>query len=143
MTAVTDRNTLNLLGLARRGGNLALGEEPVSDVCQQHKARVVFLARDAGDTICRRAARMAESGNAPLVTLPWSKEEVGSALGRSTCALLALTDQGLASTVLSRLAQDDESLKELAQAMSEKTARQKVRREQKKKLRAANKPVKP
>lgn len=140
---MTDRNTLNLLGLARRGGNLALGEEPVSDVCQQHKARVVFLARDAGDTICRRAARMAESGNAPLVTLPWSKEEVGSALGRSTCALLALTDQGLASTVLSRLAQDDESLKELAQAMSEKTARQKVRREQKKKLRAANKPVKP
>lgn len=143
MTAVTDRNTLNLLGLARRGGNLALGEEPVSDVCQQHKARVVFLACDAGDTICRRAGRMAESGNAPLVTLPWSKEEVGSALGRSTCALLALTDQGLASTVLSRLAQDDESLKELAQAMSEKTARQKVRREQKKKLRAANKPVKP
>ena len=140
---MTDRNTLNLLGLARRGGNLALGEEPVSDVCQQHKARVVFLARDAGDTICRRAARMAESGNAPLVTLPWSKEEVGSALGRSTCALLALTDQGLASTVLLRLAQDDESLKELAQAMSEKTARQKVRREQKKKLRAANKPVKP
>lgn len=140
---MTDRNTLNLLGLARRGGNLALGEEPVGDVCQQHRARVVFLARDAGDTICRRAARMAESGNAPLVTLPWSKEEVGSALGRSTCALLALTDQGLASTVLSRLAQEDESLQELAEAMSEKTARQRVRREQKKKLRAANKPVKP
>lgn len=140
---MTDRNTLNLLGLARRGGNLALGEEPVGDICQQHRARVVFLARDAGDTICRRAARMAESGNAPLVTLPWSKEEVGSALGRSTCALLALTDQGLASTVLSRLAQEDESLQELAEAMSEKTARQRVRREQKKKLRAANKPVKP
>ena len=140
---MTDRNTLNLLGLARRGGNLALGEEPVSDVCQQHKARVVFLASDAGDTICRRAGRMAEGGNAPLVTLPWTKAEVGSALGRTTCALLALTDQGLASAVLTRLAQEDESLKELAEAMSEKTARQKVRREQKKKLRAANKPVKP
>lgn len=140
---MTDRNTLNLLGLARRGGNLALGEEPVSDVCQQHKARVVFLASDAGDTICRRAARMAESGNAPLVTLPWTKAEVGSGLGRTACALLALTDQGLASAVLTRLAQEDESLKELAQAMSEKTARQKVRRDLKKKLRAASKPVKP
>ncbi len=136
-------NTLNLLGLARRGGNLVMGEEPVSDVCQQHKARVVFLAKDAGDTICRRAARMAESGNAPLVTLPWSKAELGSALGRSTCALVALTDQGLASTVLTRLAQNDESLTELAHAMSEKTQRHKVRRDLKKKQRAANKPVKP
>lgn len=139
---MTDRNTLNLLGLARRGGNLALGEEPVGDVCQQHKARVVFLSCDAGDTICRRAARMAEGGNAPLVTLPWSKEEVGSALGRKTCALLALTDQGLASAVLLRLAQDDESLKELAEAMSEKTARQKVRRDQKKKMQAKQGPAK-
>ena len=129
---MTDARILNLLGLARRGGNLAMGEEPVSDVCQQHKARVVFLAEDAGDTICRRAARMAESGNAPLVTLPWTKAEVGTQLGRASCALLALTDQGLASTVISRLAETDERLKELADAMNEKTARQKLRREQKK-----------
>lgn len=139
---MTDNNTLNLLGLARRGGNLALGEEPVGDACQQHKARVVFLACDAGDTICRRAGRLAESGNAPLVTLPWTKEELGFALGRKTCALLALTDQGLASAVVARLAQSDESLKELAEAMSEKTARQKVRRDQKKKLQAKQKPAK-
>ena len=140
---MTDANTLNLLGLARRGGNLAIGEEPVSDVCQQHKARVVFLASDSGDTISRRAQRMAESGNAPLVTLPWSKAELGSALGRATCAIAALTDQGLASAVIGRLAMSDESLKELAEAMSEKTQRQKVRRDLKKKQRAANKPVKP
>lgn len=139
---MTDNNTLNLLGLARRGGNLAIGEEPVSDVCQQHKARVVFLAGDAGDTICRRAARMAETGNAPLVTLPWNKEELGFALGRSTCALLALTDQGLASAVITRLAQSDENLKELAEAMSEKTQRQKVRRDQKKKMQAKQGPAK-
>lgn len=139
---VTDRSTLNLLGLARRGGNLVLGEEPVGDACQLRKARVVFLARDAGDTICRRAARMAETGGAPLVTLPWSKEEVGFHLGRATCALLALTDQGLASAVVERLAQSDPALAELARTMSEKTARQHLRREKKKQtLRAAKKPA--
>lgn len=139
---MTDANTLNLLGLARRGGNLVLGEEPVSDVCQQHKARVVFLAADAGDTICRRGARMAENGNAPLVTLPWSKAELGNALGRAACAIAALTDQGLASTVLTRLAQQDESLRELAQAMNIKTQRHRERREQKKKRRTADQSVK-
>ena len=129
---MSDARILSLLGLARRGGNLAMGEEPVSDVCQQHKARVVFLANDAGETICRRAERMAEQGNAPLVTLPWNKAEVGFQLGRATCALLALTDQGLAATVISRLSETDESLKELAEAMTEKTVRQKLRREKKK-----------
>lgn len=129
---MTDAKILNLLGLARRGGNLAMGEEPVSDACQNHKARVVFLAADAGDTICRRAERMAETGNAPLVTLPWTKEEVGFHLGRASCALLALTDQGLASTVIGRLAETDESLKALADTLNEKTARQKLRRNMKK-----------
>lgn len=139
---MTDDSTLNLLGLARRGGNLVMGEEPVSDVCQQHRARVVLLAGDAGDTICRRAERMAEAGNAPLVTLPWTKEEVGFRLGRATCALLALTDQGLASAVIGRLAQSDPTLSELAKTMSEKTARQKERRDQKKKLQAKQGPAK-
>ena len=134
---------LSMIGLAKKAGLVEIGEEPVGDLCQQHKARVVFLANDAGDTICRRAARMAENGNAPLVTLPWNKAELGSALGRSTCAIAALSDQGLASAVLARLAQNDESLAGLAQSMSEKTQRQKVRRDLKKKQRAANKPVKP
>ncbi len=137
---VSNQNVLNLLGLARRGGNLALGEEPVGEVCKLHKARAVFLANDAGDTISRRAAHMAEAGNAPLVPLPWSKAEIGMALGRSTCALLALTDQGLASAVVSRLAQSDESLQPLAEALNRKTARQKVRRDEKKKFRADSKP---
>lgn len=137
---MTDQSTLNLLGLARRGGNLVLGEEPVSEACAKHKARAVFLASDAGETICRRARRMAEGGNAPLVTLPWNKTEVGMAMGRATCALLALTDQGLTSAVIARLAGQDESLRDLAASMNEKTARQKVRREQKKKLRADSKP---
>lgn len=137
---MADSSTLNLLGLARRGGNLAMGEEPVGDACDRHKARAVFLACDAGETICRRAARMAETGGVPLVTLPWTKEALGSALGRATCALLALTDQGLASAFIARLAQSDESLKELAETMNEKTARQKARRDEKKKQRADSKP---
>ena len=139
---MTDANTLNLLGLARRGGRLALGEEPVAEVCQSKKARVVFLAADAGDTTARRGTRMAESAGIPLVILPWSKSEIGAGLGRASCALLALTDQGLASAVVERLAREDESLRELADAMSAKTKRHMERREKKKQTaRAAKKPA--
>lgn len=123
---------LGLLGLARRGGNLALGEAPAGEACRLKKARAVFLAADAGDTTARRGSRMAEGAGVPLVTLPWSRAELGAALGRASCALLALTDPGLAAAVVSRLAERDGSLRAAAEALTEGSGRRRSRPTQKK-----------
>lgn len=135
-------NVLKLLGLARRGGNLAVGEEPVAEACAMKKARAVFLASDAGDTISRRALRMTETGGMPLVHTPWTKAEMGDCLGRASCALCALTDQGLAAAAITKLAQRDESLSELARSMTEKNERMKSRAKKKPNPKAGTKPVK-
>ena len=42
---------LRMLGLARRAGKLAYGDELVREVCFAHKARCVFLAGDAGASL--------------------------------------------------------------------------------------------
>lgn len=118
-----------------------LGEEPVSEACQNRKARLVLLAGDAGDSIVRRTQHMTGCG-IPLVTLPQDKSEIGFYLGRGACAVLAVTDQGLASAVVSRLAEEHEEWKELAETMNAKTQRFKLRKE-KKKHRAAKGPVEP
>lgn len=120
---MTDSGALSLLGLARRGGNLAMGEEPVAEACRLGKARLVLLAADAGDTTARRGARAAEVAGVPLATLPYDKAELGFRLGRSTCALLAVTDRGLAAAAAARLAAEDENLRPLAEALGEKTER--------------------
>ena len=60
---------LAALGLALRGGNLAVGEEPVAEACRTGKARVVLLASDAAGNTARRATRLAGE-NVPLVLLP-------------------------------------------------------------------------
>lgn len=124
-------NTLGLLGLARRGGNLALGEEAAAEACRLKKARAVLLASDAGDTTARRGSRMAESAGVPLAVLPWTKAELGAQLGRASCALLALTDLGLATAVIGRLAERDGSLNAAAEALAEKSGRRKGRPKQK------------
>ena len=103
---MTDR-CLALLGLARRGGNLAMGEEPVAEACRTKSARVVLLAADAADNTARRSRRVAEGAGVPLAELPHTKHEIGFQLGRSSCAVLAVTDTGLAAGVLARLAQTD------------------------------------
>lgn len=96
-------NALGLLGLARKAGRLELGEEPAGAACRSRKARLALLACDAADNCVRRAQRLCQEGGVPLVRTPWTKEELGGQLGRASCAVLAVTDSGLAAAFLEKL----------------------------------------
>lgn len=114
---------LSVLGLARRGGNLAMGEEPAAEACRTGRARVVLLAADAADNTVRRARRLAGE-KVPLVQLPQDKGQVGFALGRASCAVLAVTDPGLAALALAKLAGEDEERYAQTAALLERRAQQ-------------------
>ena len=64
---------LRMLGLARRAGKLAYGDELVREVCFAHKARCVFLAGDAGASTAKKGAFYAEKANVPCVQLPTAR----------------------------------------------------------------------
>ena len=95
---------LHLLGLARKAGRLEIGEEPVGAVCRAWQARLVLLASDAAPNTCRRAAHFGEAGNVLWLEVPFTKAELGFALGRGSCAMLALTDAGFAASLTQKLA---------------------------------------
>lgn len=95
---------LHLLGLARKAGRLELGEEPVGALCRSRHARLVLLADNAAPNTFRRAAHFGDAGNVLFLTLPHSKEELGFFFGRSSCAIMALSDAGLAATLVDKLA---------------------------------------
>ena len=102
-------SALSLLGLALRGNNLAVGEEPVTESCKTRRARLVISAADAAQNSIDRAGRLAQSAGVPWVRSSWDKETLGRALGRRSCAAAALTDQGLASALAEKLVRTDES----------------------------------
>ncbi len=112
-------SALSLLGLALRGNNLAIGEEPVAEACKAGRARLVLTAADAAQNSADRAGRMAELGGVPWVRLPWDKETLGRALGRKLCAVAALTDRGLAAALAEKLAGRDEDLRPIASLLNE------------------------
>ena len=89
----------SLLGLALRAGRLAVGEEPVGVACRCHKGYLLLLASDAADNTIRRALHFCQAGKTICLTLPLTKQELGSGLGRASCAMLALTDVGFAAAV--------------------------------------------
>ena len=124
---------LHLLGLARKAGRLEIGEEPVGAVCRARQARLVLLASDAADNTIRRASHFSQSAkNTICLQLPLTKAELGSGLGRTACAMAALTDVGFAAAVAQRLAQSDPAAYGPAwQALSQKASQAKKRRDQK------------
>ena len=96
-------NALKLLGLALKAGRLAIGEEPVGAVARARKAKLLILASDAAPNTVRRAAHFGEAGNVLFLTTPFTKAELGFAVGRSSCAMMAFTDPGFAASFTKKL----------------------------------------
>ena len=114
---------LRMLGLARRAGKLAYGDELVREACFDHKTRCVFIAGDAGANAAKKAAFYADKANVPCVTLPHGKLELGSAIGKAGCAMCAVADIGMAAAAVNKLAEQDPAYAEVAQQLSEKNVK--------------------
>ena len=94
---------LHLLGLAKKAGRLEIGEEPVGALCRARHARLILLASDAAPNTRRRCAHFGEIGNVLWLELPATKAELGFCLGRTSCAMLALSDAGFAASIVEKL----------------------------------------
>lgn len=132
---------LHLLGLAKKAGRLELGEEPVGALCRARQAKLVLLAADAAPNTRRRCAHFGQAGNVLWLELPFTKGELGLQLGRSSCAMLALTDAGFAAAITEKLSgMDPEKYGPAAQQLRVKAdrvlQRQREQRRHEKNLRA-------
>ena len=104
---------LNYMGLARRAGLIELGEEPVGAVARARKARLVVVASDATDHTWRRAKSFVSGSEQICLKVPYSKDQLGQATGRSELALAAFTDPALALAFLQALNQPERYKAEL------------------------------
>lgn len=122
---------LRLIGLAKRGGNLEAGEEPVGAAARARDARVILVASDAAENTYRRVRHFADAGQCIWLSIPCTKDELGGCIGRTSCAMVAVTDLGLASTIVQRLAEKDPDKYSLsAEKMALKAQRAQERREE-------------
>ncbi len=87
---------LNYLSLARKAGLAELGEEPVGAVARAGKAHLIAVACDASDHTWRRAKSFAAGTQQQCVRLPYTKDQMGFAIGRTSLAIAAITDVSLA-----------------------------------------------
>ena len=127
---------LGFMGLMRRAGALAVGAEDAFDAARENKARVLVTASDAAkntvDAMHNAAAQREEP--LPILRLPCTKKELGSALGVRECAALAVLDTGFALALCKKLEQA-----ELIASLEQRLAREKKRKAKKEARKEAKK----
>jgi ribosomal protein L7Ae-like RNA K-turn-binding protein len=99
--------TLKLLGLMRRANALQAGENNTGEAVRAGKAKLLLLASDASDNARKRAESFVGGRSCLLLPLPFTKEELGEALGYGPCAMSAVTDLGFANALIKRLQELD------------------------------------
>lgn len=116
------------LGLARKGGMLAVGEEGSGTTIAAGKGRLLMLAADASPNAQKRAAGFLYGHRAPLQTLPWTKAELSAMLGKRGCSMLCFTDLPLAARFAAALAEELPGWKETAELLAQREDKLKRRK---------------
>ena len=105
---------LNYLSLARKAGSAELGEEPAGAAARAQKARLIIVASDATDHTWRRAKSFVANSEQICLRVPFTKDEMGLAIGRSALALAAFTDPALALGFVKALGNPEKYAAEIA-----------------------------
>lgn len=119
---------LNYLSLARKAGRAELGEEPVNAATRNLHGYLVIVASDASEHTWRRARSFVAGTDQQCLRVPFTKDQLGQAIGRASLAIAALTDPALSLAFVKAL-DPQEAYDPVLQALEARTAR--VRQRQK------------
>lgn len=142
-------NAIQYIGLAKKSGNIQIGETDSGIAARSGKGRVLILASDASNNALSRAEFFVRGNNIPLVRIPFTKAEISDATGKNGCSMAVFTDMGLTTAFLRALAENDPAYKDLSVEFDEKNKKMQMRKqewkihERNKKTGRAAKTVKP
>ena len=124
-------SSLNYLALARKAGKAELGEEPVGAAARALHAHLILVASDASDHTWRRAKSYAAGTNQQCIRVPFTKDEIGFIIGRTSLAMAAITDPALALAFVEAL-ENTEKFAEVKAVLQEKVQRLRQRQKEEK-----------
>ena len=90
---------------------------------------MILVAKDASDHTWRRAKSFAAGTEQQCVRLPWTKDQLGAAIGRDTLAIAAITDVQMALALVAALPQE-ESNKPALEVLTAKAAKARQRQQE-------------
>ena len=99
------KETLNMIGLAKRAGAVMSGSFLVEQALRRKKARLVLVAEDASENTKKQITALCQSRSVPL-GVAGLKDELGHALGQGERSCMAIIEDHLADAVKKRLEEE-------------------------------------
>jgi len=96
--AVLKQRIINLLGMARKSGQLVSGSNNVLQELGHPQARLLIVAADAAAGTAEKIIQKAQGYDVPWVRL-FDKEKLGRAVGREERSHIVITDVDFASNL--------------------------------------------
>lgn len=126
-----NEKALKLLGLMRKANAVMIGETDSGAAARAGQAKLLALASDASDNAKSRAEGFVYMKGIPLTVLPFTKDEISSAVGKSGCSMLAICDIGFADAFMKELCEGDpEKYSSVAETVSGMHSRVDARRQE-------------
>jgi len=114
---------MGYIGLARRSGNIELGEQRAKALVKSGRARLLIVASDTSPGAKRRAEGYVYGYQTPLINVPYTKEAISQAVGVPGCSMAAFADAGLALGFVRALDTQDETCAAAAAALEQRLER--------------------
>lgn len=93
---------LSLIGLAERSRNVVSGEFSTDKAIKEYKAKLVIAGIDASDNTKKAFRNSCNYYKVPYYEYS-TKEELGHGMGKELRAVLAITDEGFAKSIMKLL----------------------------------------
>ena len=90
---------ISMISIAAKGRNLVSGEFAVEKAVKCGKAYLVIVAEDASDNTKKQFSNMCEFYEVPMVVYG-NKDTLGHFIGTQMRANIAITDEGIANSIL-------------------------------------------
>lgn len=92
-----------LLGLCRKAGKSGSGEFQCEEAIRRRTARLMLIAGDASDNTRKRFHDRCSFYHIPIYDVPFTKEELGQAMGLEARSCAAVCEEGLARLIQTEL----------------------------------------
>lgn len=92
----------SMLGLARKGGNISIGNDATVINIKNNKSELVLLASDASDKTKKNIQFVCNQYDAKYIEYG-EKEILGKQLGRKVVSVLSITDKNIASYIINNI----------------------------------------
>lgn len=97
------KGALNLIGMGKKAGYVAVGETASLISINKKKAKLIIVASDASDNTLKKFGNISKSKEIKIV-IDFSKSELGAILGKEYVSIITVNNEDFSKAILKKQA---------------------------------------